>query len=144
MNRSRSLPRSALIAFCAVIALGACKSNILKSSDPVCGPRIKSYSVKVVDLTPYEPSEALIAAAVREQVGNFQFMTDEPVWIPKRTSAGDYNNTGKIAGVQSIAAEWGCDLLVLLDVKMTKNDLRRQSRNENRTWLVHAGRRQSP
>jgi hypothetical protein len=136
--------RIASIALCAVITLGACKSNFLKSSDPACGARINSYSVTIVDLTPYDLSEGQVAAAVREQVGNFRFMTEEPIWIPKRSMSGDIHSSGKIAGVQAIAAEWGCDLLVLLDMKMAQNELRRQSRNEGKTWLVHAGRRQSP
>ena len=136
--------RIAATALCAVVALGACKSNILKSSDPACGARINSYAVQIVDLTAYDLSDGQVASAVREQVGNFQFMTEKPIWIPRRTMAGDDHKSGKLAGVQAVAAEWGCDLLVLLDVKMAQNELRRQSRNESRVWLVHAGRRQSP
>jgi hypothetical protein len=48
-----------------------------------------------------------------------------------------------LVGIRSIAADWGCNLLVLLDVKMGKTGSKLQSQNSDRLWLVEAGMRQA-
>jgi hypothetical protein len=108
----------------------------------VCGPRINPGAVLVLDLTGYEQDEARISRGLEERVGAYRVMTESPVWIPKRSSTGTSGNSGSIASVQSISADWGCNLLLLLDSKMARNELKKQARNESRLWLVEAGMRQ--
>jgi hypothetical protein len=133
--------RFALVGVLAALALVACSSNPF-APDPVCGPGINPGAVLVLDLTGYEQDEGRIAQAVQKRVGAYRVMTESPVWIPKRSSVGKSGNSGSIASVQAISADWGCNLLLLLDSKMARNELKKQSRNESRVWLVQAGMRQ--
>ena len=128
----------------AAVAVAACSSILPKPPEPVCGAGIHRGSVKVLDMTAYRMDQERIAAAVEEEVGGYRLMTDEPVWIPKRSASGEGAYSGSIATVQSIAADWGCNLLLLLDTKMARTGVMVQARNEDRVWLVHAGRRENP
>lgn len=137
-------PRLVLAAMLGALALASCSSVssiIPKPPEPVCGSAIDRGSVLVLDMTGYRGDEARIDAAVRERIGDYRILTDEPVWIPRTTVHGNGEYAGSIATVQSIAADWGCNLLLLLDTKMARTGMMVQSRNEERIWLVHAGRR---
>ena len=129
-----------LVALAAITA--ACSSIMPRSSGPDCGPPIERGAVRVLDLTSYGMQEGLIDDAVRNAVGAYRLMTEEPVWIPKRSATGNPGTPGSIASAQQVAADWGCNLLLLLDTKMTRNELLMQGRNEEQVWLVHAGRLQ--
>lgn len=109
-------------------------------AEPVCGSAIHRGSVRVLDMTGYKMDEDAISAAIEAEVGAYRIMTDEPVWIPKRSVHGEGAYAGSIATVQAIAGDWGCNLLVLLDTRMDRTSMRTQSRNEERVWLVLAGR----
>ena len=127
----------------AIAALGvcACSSSLIKGPDPVCGASINRSAVLVVDLTGENLPQGQVSEAVRKQAGPYRLMTQEPVWVPKRRGSGNTGYPSSIAGVQSIAADWGCNLVVLLDSKMAQTDVRTQARNEDRIWLVVAGMR---
>lgn len=132
-----------LTALLAVCTTAGCSSILPKPPEPVCGPGIDRGSVLVLDLRAQRGDPARIDAAVRDRVGDYRIMTDEPVWIPKRSASGESEYAGSIATVQSIAGDWGCNLLLLLDSKMDRTGVMVQARNEDRVWLVHAGRRGS-
>ena len=134
--------RLAPVLALAAIFLVSCSSNLLKP-EPVCGASIATVSVMVLDMTGYEMQEDKIAEAVRKQAGAYRVLTEKPVWIPKRDVSGDSGEMSSLAGIRSIAADWGCNLLVLLEVKMGQTGLKVQSRNENRVWLVEAGMREA-
>lgn len=139
--------RAALAGVFAAILLTACStvSKILPGTpEPVCGSAIDRGAVLVLDMTGYRMQEDRIAAAVEARVGSYRIMTDEPVWIPKRSADRVRQQSSSIVSVQSIAADWGCNLLVLLDTKMAQTGVMVQARNEERVWLVHAGRREMP
>ncbi|MEJ8569150.1 hypothetical protein [Elongatibacter sediminis] len=125
----------ALSAGCSTVS-----SILPHGPEPVCGSAIHRGSVRVLDMTAYELNETRISAAIEERVGAYRILTDEPVWIPKRSTHGESAYAGNIATVQSIAGEWGCNLLILLDTRMERTSVRTQSRNESRVFLVHAGR----
>lgn len=135
-----SIARFVSLASLVVMVTAACSWLTPKSTGPDCGPKIDRGAVRVLDLTAYDMQERLIDDAVRKAVGAYRLMTAEPVWIPKRSATGSNGTPGSIAAVQSVAADWGCDLLLLLDTKMTRNELLVQGRNEEQVWLVHAGR----
>lgn len=122
--------------------LVSCSSNVLKP-DPVCGPSIAQVSVMIVDATGYEMQRDKIDAAVKQQAGSYRIMTEKPVWIPKKGVSGNASELSSLVGIRSIAADWGCSLLVLLDVKMGKTGSKLQSQNSDRLWLVEAGMRQA-
>ena len=128
------------IVLSALCVTTACSSLIPSFPEPVCGPKIDRGAVRVLDLTAYKMQEDLLDEAVRREVGGYRLMTDEPLWIPRRSATGTQGAPGSVAAVQSIAADWGCDLLLLLDTKMERNDLLTQGRKEEQVWLVHAGR----
>jgi len=132
------------MSFCVLGMMVACSSNIFKGPDPVCGPRIERSQVRVLDMTGYEQNQDEIAKAVQEQVGGYHLMTQTPVWIPKNSSSGKMRSAASIVQVQSIAADWGCNLLILLDSKMARTERKRESRNEDVVWLVQAGMRAAP
>jgi len=125
-----------------LVTLMGCSSSLIKGPDPVCGASISRGGVLVVDLTDENLPQGSVDEAIRKQAGSYRIMTEEAVWIPKRRGSGNTGYPSSIAGVQSIAADWGCNLLVLLDSKMSKTDVRTQARNEDRVWLVVAGKRQ--
>lgn len=137
-------PRLVALGLPVVMALSACSSNILKGPDPVCGAPIDRGAVMVLDMTGYEQRQDEIARAVQEKVGSYHVMTDSPVWIPKQGSSRKSRSSASIVHVQSIAADWGCNLLILLDSKMARTEVKRQSRNEDVIWLVQAGMRGAP
>jgi len=126
------------------MTLMACSSNILKGPEPVCGAPIDRSAVRVLDMTGYEQQQDKITKAVQEQVGAYKVMTDGPVWIPKLSSSRKSRSPASIVHVQSIAADWGCNLLILLDSKMARTELKTQARNEEVVWLVQAGMRGAP
>lgn len=134
-----------ILSVSAITVLGAyaCSSSVLTGPDPVCGPSINRGAVLVVDLTGENLPQGEVSEAVRKQAGAYRLMTEEPVWVPKRRGSGNTGYPSSIAGVQSIVADWGCNLVVLLDTKMSKTDVRTQARNEDRVWLVVAGMRQN-
>ncbi len=140
-------PRLVLVGLLALISLGslvACSSNILKGPEPVCGPGIERSAVLVLDMTAYNQNQDEIAKAVQEKVGAYRLMTASPVWIPKKGSSRKMKSTASIVRAQSIAADWGCNLLILLDSKMARTEVKTQSRNEDVVWLVQAGMRGAP
>ncbi|MGH8035448.1 MAG: hypothetical protein ACREO9_09495 [Lysobacterales bacterium] len=132
--------RLALVLAFAFCALVSCSSNPLKP-EPVCGPGIAQVAVMLVDATGYEMHQDKIAEAVRQQAGAYRLMTAKPVWIPKKGVSGNSGEFSNLVGIKSIAADWGCNLLVVLDVKMGKTGFKLESRNEDRIWLVEAGMR---
>jgi hypothetical protein len=135
-----------LFLLCLLVApvLSACSKNLFRVPEPPCGRSIPRGDVMVLDMTGYKQQPSAIDAAVRAQAGAYQIMTPEPVWIPKRNTSGEADGTGTIASVQSISADWGCNLLILLDTKMARGELKTQARKEERIWLVEAGRRGAP
>ena len=133
--------RIASISAFAILVLPACSSSILKGPEPVCGQSISRSDVLVVDLTGQNLERGQVDEAVRKQAGPYRLMTEEPVWIPRRKASGNTGYPSSIAGVQSISADWGCNLVVLLDTKMSQTNVKNQSRNEDRVWLVVAGKR---
>jgi hypothetical protein len=137
-------PRLALAGLLASTALAACSTNILKGPEPVCGAPIDRSAVLVLDMTGYEQQQDKITKAVQEQVGAYKVMTDGPVWIPKKNASRKSRSPASIVRVQSIAADWGCNLLILLDAKMARTELKTQARNEDVVWLVQAGMRGAP
>jgi len=134
MNFLRGLSMSVLAAG----TLASCSSSLLKP-DPVCGAAIRPSQVLVLDVSSYNQNQSQIAEAVRARTGSYRIMTKEPVWIPKRNSRANEDSPGKLADVQGIAADWGCNLLLLLDSRMGQTAMKTQSRNEARVWLVEAG-----
>lgn len=122
--------------------LGSCSTNILKA-EPVCGPSIAQVAVMIVDATGYDMQSDKIAEAVKQQAGNYRIMTEKPTWIPKKGVSGNSSELSSLVGIRSIAAGWGCNLLVLMDVKMGKTGSKLQSQNSDRIWLVEAGMRQA-
>lgn len=137
-------PRLASAGLLVVMALVACSTNFLKGPEPVCGAPIDRSAVLVLDMTGYEQQQDKITKAVQEKVGAYKVMTDGAVWIPKRAPSGPSKSQASIVNVQSIAADWGCNLLILLDSKMGQTERKRQARNEDVIWLVQAGMRGAP
>ena len=90
-------------------------------------------------MTGYQMQQSQIDEALRNTVGSYRLMTDKAVWIPRRGTTGGDKRPGSITGAKAVAADWGCNLLVLLDTKMARNNIKVQSRNEERVFLVHAG-----
>ena len=138
------LASAGLLVIMPLAALVACSTNILKGPEPVCGAPIDRSAVLVLDMTGYEQQQDKITKAVQEKVGAYKVMTDGAVWIPRRAPSGKSKSQASIVNVQSIAADWGCNLLILLDSKMGQTERKRQARNEDVIWLVQAGMRGAP
>jgi len=133
-----------ILATCVLLLLlSSCSSIIPRPADPECGNSIPLYAVLVLDVTTYNRREDLIDDAVRQRVGSYRIMTDEPLWIPRKNLSDVTGSAGRITDVQSISAGWGCNLLLLLDSRAARTGLTAQSGEEGVEWLVHAGRREA-
>jgi len=135
------LVSAGLLVLISLAVLVSCSTNILKGPEPVCGAPIDRSAVLVLDMTGYEQQQDKITKAVQEKVGTYKVMTKGAVWIPKRTTSGKSKSQASIVNVQTIAADWGCNLLILLDSKMGQTERKREAQNEDVIWLVQAGMR---
>jgi hypothetical protein len=124
----------------AALMLGACSAFDPKNTNPYCGEAIDFHSVLLVDMTAHNLQEQRIAQALDEQLGEYRLVTDQPVQIPRDYAFWNRGNIKGIAGAKAEAAEWGCNLLVLLEVKAARSSVGSlQGRTEDRVWLVHVG-----
>lgn len=122
-----------------VTTLAACSAFDPKQTKPYCGAPVEFHTVKLVDATGYEMQEDKIAAALQKEVGNYRLVTDKPVQIPRDYAFWKRDQIKGIAGAKSEAASWGCNLLVLLEVKAARSGVSVQARNEDRVWMVYVG-----
>lgn len=120
--------------------LGACSAFDPKNTNPYCGEAIEFHRVLLVDMTAYGMQEERVSQALREQLGEYRLVTDKPVQIPRDYAYWNRDNINGIAGAKAEAASWGCNLLVLMDVKAARAGVGGlQGRTEDRVWLVHVG-----
>lgn len=124
----------------AALLLGACSAFDPKNTNPYCGEAIDFHRVLLVDMTSYNLQEERISQALREQLGEYRLVTDKPVQIPRDYAFWNRDNIKGIAGAKAEAAEWGCNLLVLLETRAARSTVGGfQGRTEDRVWLVHVG-----
>jgi hypothetical protein len=124
---------------CAVAVLGACSVFDPKNTNPYCGEAIDYQRVQLVDMTSFDMQEDEINAALQARFGSYRLVTDKPVQIPRDYAYWNRNKISGIAGAKTEAAQWGCNLLVLMEVKAARSGVGVQARNEDRVWMVHVG-----
>jgi hypothetical protein len=124
----------------ATLLLGACSAFDPKNTNPYCGEAIDFHRVLLVDMTSYNMQEERISQALREQLGEYRLVTDKPVQIPRDYAFWNRDNVKGIAGAKAEAAEWGCNLLVLLETRAARSSVGGlQGRTDDLVWLVHVG-----
>jgi hypothetical protein len=142
-NSSRALLRTltlaGLTATGLAATLSACSAFDPRNTRPYCGEPVDFHSVRLVDMTSYNLQEDKITAALQQELGSYRLVTDKPVQIPKDYAYWNRDQIGGIAGAKSEAASWGCNLLVLMEVKAARSGVGDQARNEDRVWMVHVG-----
>lgn len=122
------------------LMLAACSAFDPKNTNPYCGERIDYHRVLLVDMTSYNMQEDKVSQALQQKLGNYRLVTDKPVQIPRDYAFWNRDNIKGIAGAKAEAAEWGCNLLVLMDVKAARSGVGGlQAPVEDRVWLVHVG-----
>ncbi|MDZ4728474.1 MAG: hypothetical protein SH820_00830 [Xanthomonadales bacterium] len=124
---------------CTVAVLGACSMFDPKNTNPYCGESINFNQVELVDMTAFDLQEDKITAALQAKLGNYRLVTEKPVQVPRDYAYWNSRNIKGIAGAKSEAAQWGCNLLVLMEVKAARTSGGVQARNEDRAWMVHVG-----
>ena len=129
---------STLLA-CTAAVLGACSAFDPKNTNPYCGESIDYQQVVLVDMTSFDLQEDQINAALQAKFSNYRLVTAKPVQIPRDYAFWNSNNIKGIAGAKTEAAAWGCNLLVLMEVKAARSSVGKQARNEERAWMVHVG-----
>jgi hypothetical protein len=135
MNR---LHLSTLLA-CTVALLGACSAFDPKNTNPYCGEAIDFQQVQLVDLTSFDMQEGEIRSALQAKFGSYNLVTEKPVQVPRDYAYWSSQNISGISGAKSEAAQWGCNLLVLVEVKAARTSVGKQARNEDRAWMVLVG-----
>jgi len=110
-----------------------------KNTNPYCGESINFNQVELVDMTAFDLQEDKITAALQAKLGNYRLVTEKPVQVPRDYAYWNSRNIKGIAGAKSEAAQWGCNLLVLMEVKAARTSGGVQARNEDRAWMVHVG-----
>lgn len=124
------------------LVLASCSALDPKNADPRCGDPIDFQQVRLVDMTAYSRQEDRFEQALQAEVGNFRLVTESPVQIPRDYAFWNSQSIHGIAGAKSEAASWGCNLLVLMEVKAARKGVGGlQSRVEDRVWMVHVGTR---
>jgi len=136
MNRLHSL--TLMIGMIAL--LGACSAFDSKNTNPYCGEPVDFHRVHLIDLTAYDMQQPEINAVLQKELGsNYRLVTDKPVQIPRDYAYWNRDNNKGIAGAKAEAARWGCNLLVLTEVKAARTGVNMQARNEDRIWMVLVG-----
>ena len=124
--------------------MAACSAFDPKKTNPYCGSKIDFQAVHIVDLTSYRNPDEQLSSVLRQQFPNYRLVTEKPVQIPRDYAYVNRDNIKGIAGTKSEAASWGCDLLVLMEVKAARTGIGVQARNEGKAWMVHVGTRGAP
>lgn len=119
--------------------LGACSMFDPKNTNPYCGESIPIQSVQIIDMTSYQNPDAQLDGVLRELFEDYRLVTEKPVQIPRDYAYQNRNNVTGIAGAKSEASQWGCNLLVLMQVKAARTGVSVQARNEDKAWMVHVG-----
>jgi hypothetical protein len=110
-----------------------------KNTNPYCGEPIDFQAVRLVDMTGFDMQQDEISAALQKELGSYRLVTDKPVQIPRDYAYWNRKGIKGISGAKSEAAAWGCNLLVLLEVKAVRTGVNVQARNEDRAWMVYVG-----
>jgi hypothetical protein len=122
------------------LLVGSCSMFDSRNNYPYCGEPIDVHQVQLVDMTSYNQQESRIETALKEQYGNYRLVTDKPVQVPRDYAYWNRNQVNGIAGAKAEAAQWGCNLLVLMEVKAARATVGGlQGRTEDRVWMVHVG-----
>lgn len=122
------------------LVMGSCSMFDPKSTHPYCGEPLDFQQVRLVDMTAYDMPEDRMMQVLKSEVGEYRLVTDKPVQIPRDYAFWNSSAVNGIAGAKSEAASWGCNLLVLMQVKAARNGVGGlQSRVEDRVWMVHVG-----
>jgi hypothetical protein len=137
-NLRRSLTLTGLAAALAA-SLSACSAFDPRHTRPYCGEPVDFHTVRMVDMIRYNMQEDQITAALQQELGSYRLVTEKPVQIPKDYAYWNRDQVSGLAGAKSEAASWGCNLLVLLEVKAARTGVGDQARNEDRVWMVHVG-----
>ncbi len=124
---------------CVFAGLASCSAFDPKSTNPYCGEAIDYQQVMVVDMTSFDMQESTVSSALQAKLGNYRLVTVKPVQVPRDYAYWNSRNINGIAGAKSEAAQWGCNLLVLMEVKAARSSVGKQARNEERAWMVHVG-----
>ena len=120
--------------------LSACSAFDPKNTNPYCGPAIDFHRVLLVDMSSSNMQADQVSQALQQKLGSYQLVTDKPVQVPRDYAYWNRNNIKGIAGAKSEAAGWGCNLLVLMEVKAARSGVGGlQANTEDRVWLVHVG-----
>lgn len=120
--------------------MGSCSMFDSRNNYPYCGEPIDVSQVQLADMSAYNLQESRIQAALQEQFGNYRLVTDKPVQVPRDYAYWNRDQVNGIAGAKAEAAEWGCNLLVLMQVKAARRGVGGlQAPSEDRVWMVHVG-----
>ncbi len=129
-----------VLLLCIAALTSACSAFDPKNTKPYCGESIDFHRVRLIDLTAYDLQRDQIDAALKKELGSsYRLVTDKPVQIPRDYAYWNRGNINGIAGAKSEAAQWGCNLLVLTEVKAARSGVGVQARNEDRVWMVLVG-----